>query len=707
MRYRALLLAAALTALPHEGAAAPHNAVPELVTESASFSTGRPVTLALRFAMAPGWHIYWRNPGDSGTPPSVKWTLPPGVTAGPFAWPTPKKIDMPPLSNLGYEGEAALLAELEVPASYSGSRLRIDAEVDWLECLEECLPGSAKLSLVLPRGDGAPDLARAEFFSAARFALPAELPGLDGAAYASAERVRLALRPPGWPDGPAAPLFFPEDPSVIESVTDGLAGRGGEGWVMDYPAGPRAAAAAGKERLKGVLYSSEGWRGPGSETGLAVDIPLRGWAGAPPPPGAAGAGLGLFAALVFAFIGGLLLNLMPCVLPVLSIKVLALINQSKDSPGEARAHGLAYGAGVVLSFWALAGLLLAIKAGGAQWGWGFQLQSPAFVAFLAAVFFVLGLSMAGVFEIGTSLIGLGRFAARPGPTGAFLGGVLAVVAATPCTAPFMGAALGFALTQPAYVSLAVFTSMAIGLASPFLAVSFSPALMRYMPRPGDWMTVFKQGMSFLLFATVVWLLWVLGRQAGAGAMSVLTAALLAMAAGGWILGRWGGPERPPAVRRAAAAAAALLMAGSAGWAVWTVKDASAPAPAAAEAAGIKWEPYSAAALDGYRREGRPVFLDFTADWCLTCQVNERAALRDAAVLERFGRYGVAALKADWTRRDPEITRALAAHGRSGVPLYVLYAPGREPRLLPALLTPGIVLEALDSEFGNGSQGGKP
>ncbi|MYA77316.1 MAG: thiol:disulfide interchange protein, partial [Gemmatimonadetes bacterium] len=403
---------------------------------------------------------------------------------------------------------------------------------------------------------------------------------------------------------------------------------------------------------------------------------------------------------LFALIGGLILNLMPCVLPVLSIKVLGFIHQAGDDPAKARRHGLVFTAGVLVSFLALAAVLIALRAGGEQLGWGFQLQSPVFIVILSVIIFMFGLSLFGVFEIGTSLVGLGgRMDSGSGLGGSFLSGVLATVVATPCTAPFMGVALGYALTQSAAQSLAIFGFLGLGMALPYLTLSSVPALLRYVPKPGAWMESFKQFMGFLMMATVVWLLWVLNLQTDPNLVALVMVLLVLVALGSWILGRWGGIASGSRSRIAARAAAAVIIIAS----MVTVLS-QVPAPAKADrtaaastySAGLEWEPFSRQLVQDLRASGKSVFVDFTAAWCLSCQVNKRVALSDRRVVEQFETLGVVPVQADWTSRDPEITRALAEFGRNSVPLYVLYTGGPDsvPEILPELLTPGLVLDAL-------------
>jgi thiol:disulfide interchange protein DsbD len=391
-----------------------------------------------------------------------------------------------------------------------------------------------------------------------------------------------------------------------------------------------------------------------------------------------------------AFLGGLLLNLMPCVFPVLFLKGLALVHSGHKELRKLRAHGLVYAAGILVSFWALVGVLLGLRAAGATLGWGFQFQSPVFLALMAGLLFFLGLSLAGQFEIGLTLTSAGgSLAHKHGYTGSFFTGVLAVVVATPCTAPFMGAAIGYALSAPAAVTFAVFTALALGLAAPYAALTLQPAWTRLLPKPGVWMEVLRQAVSVPIFATVIWLAWVLAQAYGAGVLAALLASFLLLAIAGWFLGRW------PA-RRWAAIVAALILLGALvlGFLAPGRLAVSPETLAPLEMNGL-WQPWSEEAVSRSLAAGQPVFVDFTASWCLSCQVNERVALGQQEVVRAFQSRNVVLMRADWTRHDEAITRALAALGRSGVPAYALYAPGEKaPRLLPEVLTPGMVTDAL-------------
>lgn len=649
--------------------AAPHVRV-DLLAETATVQPGRDATVGLRFVLEEGWHVYWRNPGDSGEAPTIEWTLPAGLAAGTLEWPAPQRIAFGPLTNFGYEGAVLLPARLHVAAAVAtGTTLEVHARATWLVCdADECIPGSAPLSLMLPI-DAAPPRAASEqpLFDAARAALPVPLPpAWRLAATAGPDALTLEVR---GVDAPleSAPIFFPFGREVIEHAAPQRTTTAADGLRLVLT--PWTGATAPPQQLDGVLtFGARAYT-----VAVPVDVGgSRDAAGLPRP-------------VVLAFAGGLLLNLMPCVFPVLALKALALVALAGDGRRRARLHGLVYALGVVVSFWLLAGVLLAVRAGGAQLGWGFHLQSPVVIALLAGLFFWMALTLLGVSSIGGSLMGVGgRLAAGGGYRAAFFTGVLATVVATPCTAPFMGTALGYALVQPPAVALAVFTALGLGLAAPYVAVTFVPALGRRLPRPGRWMETLEQLLAFPLLATVVWLVWVASLQAGPGAVAAILTMLVLIALAVWTAGRWHGSG-------ARAAAVVLVVAALA------IATTITPIADTRRAGGaLAWEPYSAARLDELLRAGTPVFVDFTAAWCVTCQVNERLALATPAVTAKMRALGVVPVRADWTRPDADIARALQRFGREGVPLYVLYS-GRAadpPRILPQILTIEAVLTEL-------------
>lgn len=668
-----------------------------LLAEPSSVKPGTPFTVGFRLEMDEGWHTYWRNPGDSGLPTKVRWTLPEGFTSGEIQWPVPERIPAPPLMSYGYEEEVLLLVELTPPATLPvGRDVTLAARLDWLECEIACIPGRAQLDLVLPVRETPPlpSPTTGPLFAEARRRLPQAAEGWTvKAARAGAAGYVLEVTPPAGTEAPD-PYFFVAVENVADYAKPQAVARRGAGFRITVPASANGTPA---DRLSGVLVL-----GP-EQGGRTLDVPIEGTAvaeaGAPVTPSAAGGTTPtLAAALGLAFVGGLLLNLMPCVLPVLALKVMGFVRHSDQGRLAGLRHGAAYTAGVVLSFWVLAGALLAFRAAGEQIGWGFQLQSPAFVALLTVLFFLMGLNLFGVFEVGTSLVSAGGLVAgREGVAASFWGGALATIVATPCTAPFMGSALGYGLSQTSFVAMLVFTSLALGMALPYLVLSGLPELLRFVPKPGAWMVVFRQLMGFLLMATVVVLGWIFGQQTDAHALSLLLAGLLVVGLGAWTYGIAASTEAPRRRLATTAAALVLVLAGAALTLVPARTARAAGRASVSDDSGIAWETWSEARVAALRAEGKPVFVDFTAAWCLTCKVNERMALGSAEVVERFRRDGVVALKADWTLKDEAITRALASFGRTGVPLYVVYGKdaSRPPRVLPEVITSGIVLAALD------------
>ncbi|QUV89173.1 protein-disulfide reductase DsbD [Chloracidobacterium aggregatum] len=685
----------------------------ELIAETTAIRPGVPFWVAIRFELEEHWHTYWRNPGDSGQPTSIKWKLPPGFKADDIQWPIPKRIEVSGLVGYGYEKEVLHLIRITPPDKLPvGKPVTLAGKVRWLVCKEECIPGDAELTLTLPVTNDVPQPSPwTEAFSRARAQLPLATSEWKLRAAQDGDHLVLLLTPPTGAEPLTEVTFFPFEELVIEGAEPQRLLRVKGGYALRLVRSKVAEKTP--TQLAGVVVTPTGWRGAGTEPGLTVEAPIEPLTALgdllTPVAGtrsdrssSGGQPLGWLALLVTlggAFLGGLILNLMPCVLPVLSIKVLGFVEQAKAGRGEAWQHGLVFTAGVVLSFWALAGILLALRAGGQQLGWGFQLQEPAFVAFLVAVLFVFGLVLFGVFEVGLTLTTVGGAAMnRSGLAGSFFTGVLATVVATPCTAPFMGSALGVALAQPTAVALLIFTALALGMSAPYLILAAAPQLLRFVPRPGAWMESFKQFMGFLLMGSVVWLLWVLGLEVGVDGLALMLGMLVLIGLGGWIWGRWGSLTRTPAVRRIAMATALLIIVGSTVFGVRTIHQLPSAASAATgsretKSGGIRWEPFSPARVEELRRAGKPVFVDFTAAWCLSCKANEKVALETEAVRQEIERRGIVMVKADWTNRDEEITRTLAEFGRSGVPLYVFYpANGREPKVLPEVITPGLILE---------------
>jgi thiol:disulfide interchange protein/DsbC/DsbD-like thiol-disulfide interchange protein len=646
-----------------------------LVAEDKAVAPGGTVTVALEEKIAEGWHTYWKNPGDAGAPTEIQWTLPRGWKADAIQWPRPKRLPVGPLMDYGYEGTPWLLTKLTAPADASGT-VTIKAAVSWLVCQQICVPEDASLTLIVPVGKQEADPAVAKDFAAARALLPAPSPWKIN--YALGQTLDLYVAAPSLVAAhPKSADFFPARAGLIKNAAPQTIGFAKDGLVLRLTPGTKVSGL-----LEGLLVLTST---DGSIQALDVAAPAGPVPAAQFETASADSGeLTLWLAMLFDLIGGLILNVMPCVLPILALKALSLANHG----AAGRNESFAYAAGAVLSFAALGLAIVALQAGGASIGWGFQLQSPIAVAGFALLVFAVGLNLSGLFEVGSITAGEG-LASRSGLTGAFFTGVLAVAVAAPCTAPFMAAALGFALSQSALSALAVFVSLGVGFSLPFLLFGIWPRALAFIPRPGPWMLTFKQFLAFPMYAAAAWLAWVLSQQAGPNGVAILLGAAIALALGAWL---WSATRNLASAGRATGMAAALLVLLAGLYGVSLLRNASAAPAAQSSKAG---EAYSAAKLDSLRASNRPVFIDATAAWCITCLVNEEAVLSREKVKSAFAAKNVAYLVADWTNRDPEVTALLKDNGRSGVPLYLYYAPGaRTPIILPQILTESGVLGAL-------------
>jgi thiol:disulfide interchange protein/DsbC/DsbD-like thiol-disulfide interchange protein len=732
------------------------NVTAELVAATQTIRPGTPLVVGLSLKPQPDWHTYWKNPGDSGLATTIEWKLPEGMTAGPLEWPHPVRLGKSPFVTFGYERDVLLLTNIDAPASLvAGSTAELVATARWLACRDDaCVPGRAELRLALPVAaiQPKPNEQWAAAFDTARSKVPRAVYGWSGTWHDGKDVVRIDVTPPpGSPtqkrDGvqvfattarlldasstpvvrPRAPGFeievpkengevvIPETLSVVlvddeawdwtgtnvlllEARTAAAVAGGDRG----EPASAPEAAASQAPPVTVSPYSSE--RVPAAAPAPAANEvtradPVSATSPAPaasPPVDVSAADVTFWAALGLAFLGGLVLNLMPCVFPVLSLKILGFVHVAHHDAVVVRRHGYAFAAGVLASFWVLAGALLILRAAGGAFGWGFQLQEPLFVAAMAALLLAMSLNLLGVFEFGSTLSGaVGRFDAESGYRGSFLSGSLATVLATPCSAPFMGTAVGYALVQPPSYSLAVFSMLGVGMASPYLVLACAPTLMRRLPRPGAWMEKFRVAMSFPLLATVAWLVWIFGQQTGNDGVLALLMALVLGSLAAWLYGRF----ETGGARRFARVFGALSVAGAVYLAVGAANPEATRVAATAVAAvdGVTWHPWDPEAITKHRGEGRAVLVDFTADWCLSCKVNERVALSGDEFAETMRSSSAVAMKADWTRSDPRISEALSRFGRSGVPLYVVYPsdPAREAIVLPQILTPAMVREAIE------------
>lgn len=690
-----------------------------LVSETSTISPGASVTVALRLEMEEGWHSYWKNPGDSGERTTIEWALPEGLEAGAIQWPYPERIPFGPMISYGYSDE--VLLPVTVTASdtlTSGEEIVLEGRAEWLICKEICLPAHASVEQTLEVTDETVPTSWSEAIAEARTKQPRPLDGWTIEAAQSSGSYTLALTPPDdhEPELDGA-YFFPEKEAVLDHAAPQPMTRAGDTYLFALQQSSYAEEPV--NRLQGVFVAPEGTAlTPETELrAMRVDVSVDSTLSdvdvaslSAPSTGSGGTGLSLPLALLFAFAGGLLLNLMPCVFPVISVKILGFVEEAGGDHRSIRRHGVLFGVGVLVSMWVLAGVLLMIRAAGSQVGWGFQLQSPTFVALMSLLFFAIGLNLLGVFEVGTRIMNWGgrlqNEASQKGNLGAFLTGVLATVVATPCTAPFMGAALGVALTLSTVGALLVFTALGVGMATPYAGLSMMPTLLDRLPDAGSWMETLKQFFAFPMFATAIWLVWVFGQQTGNGGVALLLFGLLLLGMAGWILHRWSPPQLSRGVTLVTrglvtlmvvgAVAAGVIGAGYDGAAGATSSTENQPGASSTDGS-TEWIEYSPSTVDELRSDGRPVFVDFTAAWCLTCQVNERTVLNTDEVQQAFAERGVALVKADWTNRDPEITKALESHGRSGVPVYVLYpGDGSGPTLLPEVLTKDIVLDALEA-----------
>jgi thiol:disulfide interchange protein/DsbC/DsbD-like thiol-disulfide interchange protein len=680
--------------------------VAELVADRTGVAPGGAIHVALRQKIEDGWHTYWRNPGDSGQATTLTWTLPAGWRAGDIVWAAPQRLPIGPLMDYGYSGEVLLPVALTAPASAKpGQTVTLKAQAAFLVCKDVCVPEDASLALTLPvvGGPAAPDPTWGPRIEAALADAPRPA-GLRAAMTATSTAVRLSVVGARLKGGAlSSAYFYPYDGSFIDHPKPQAVDLGPDGLTLTLAPGYAFKSGRPPAAMAGVLSVGGAGGDHVYEIEARAGAPLAGAAGLGPPQPPltfAASARRLALALAFAFAGGLILNLMPCVFPVLSMKAAALAGRA-HAPGGARAEGLAFLGGVVVAFLVLAGALIAARAAGQAVGWGFQLQSPAVVAGLMLIMLLAALNLSGLFEIGAgvqSLAGGARLADQGGALGAAFTGVLAVAVAAPCTAPFMAGAIGFALTQGPAPALAVFLALALGLAAPFTALAFAPALLRRLPRPGAWMEGLRKALAFPMYAAAAWLLWVASQQVGPLGLAGLLAAGVLAGLGAWLYGVAQRRRLVGGSSRAASAGATLAAALALGAAVWSVTDGGtsrAPPGEAASAAELPSLPFSPERLAALRAQGRPVLVNFTAAWCVTCQVNDRLALSGRSVVETFRKAGVVYLKGDWTNRDPVIAQALAEHGRAGVPLYLMYgADGGEPAVLPQVLTPGVVEDAV-------------
>ncbi|WP_440959173.1 protein-disulfide reductase DsbD family protein [Oceanicaulis sp. LC35] len=670
-----------------------------LVSDRTSVAPGETFYLALHQQITPGWHTYWRNPGDSGEPTRLDLDLPDGWSAGGMIWPAPHSYDLGPLSNYGYSAEVTLPAPVTVPANAAPGPLTITAFATWLVCEDICIPEEADLTLTLQIGETAVDRAGEALIAQALELAPVEAPDMRAGLEGDSNGLVLTLSDPRFAGAVLSDVtFYPHESGVIDHAADQALIHEGEDLRIDVASGYLSRNGVDQPRTGVLVYTAQrgdAWTEEAVEFTARNGLRVNELAAAMPAtpagsdeeggqPAPAPQSIGFLQAAGLALLGGLILNLMPCVFPVLSMKALTLVEKRGAERNEARTLGLVFAAGVIGTFLVLGGMLLVLRVAGLPALWGMQLQAPLVVAGLATLMFLIGLNLLGVFEIGTSLQSVGSGVKDSGRRGAFLTGVLAVFVAAPCLAPFMTGALAFALTQPALASLTIFVFLGVGLAFPFVLVSFVPGLLNLLPRPGPWMTRFREILAFPMFATAIWLVWVLSAQLGSSGVLWLMLALLAVSFTVWALRLSG------AVGRVMVVAGVLMTLGSLSVTA-RMEPVTRTAPGQSE-----WAQWSDSAVLEAQAAGRPVFVDFTAAWCVSCQVNKLGALSDGQVKAAFAEQNVALFRADFTNRDSVIAEALARHGSAGVPLYLVYpAESGEPEILPPLLTSGIVIRAIN------------
>jgi thiol:disulfide interchange protein/DsbC/DsbD-like thiol-disulfide interchange protein len=645
----------------------------QLIADTQHIQPGQKFRLGVLYTIQPNWHIYWKYPGDAGIPTQIDWQVPEGFRAGPLQWPLPGREKEPGgLEVFDYNNEVLLFTEVQAPEQLPAGPVELGAKSNWLVCEKECVPGNAQLTLRLNdngQGPGSGDVF-------AKYAASVPRAGPGDASYGISMKQsgkEMVVDFSGAPEGSRLD-FFPEPP---ENVVLNHAKQVGKTVVLAIDGG----AALG--RLNGVAVVQYN----GKTDAFEVDL-QSGSAAAASSNGVSPDFAGVLQAIVFALIGGLILNVMPCVLPVISLKIFGFVSEAGERPDKAFRLALVFSAGILSCFAILAAIVTFFRAIGAQVGWGFQFQDYRFVLAIACLVFAFALNLFGVFEVTVSAratSGLAKLAAGSGYGGAFFQGAFATILATPCTAPFLGTASAFAFTQPAWATFLIFFSIGIGMALPYLLLAVQPKWLRYLPKPGEWMVRLKQLLGFLLLATLLWLSWIVGRLRGVDGMVELGALLLIIGLLAWIKGSFWTPMSSSRSHVLAAFAMVTVLVAAFGSYFFVTAPSQLP-----------WQAFSQQSLESALQSGRPIFVDFTADWCLTCKANERFALDTAAVRQAFTQHRVVALRADWTHGDPEITQILKEHGRAGVPMYLFFPGGKErpPMVLPELISSQTVLDAL-------------
>ena len=654
-----------------------------LISSHDSVAPGQEFYIALRTVLDDHWHTYWRNPGDSGEPVQMDWELSEGVSAGEIHWPLPRTIPTGPIINYGFEGSPLFPVKFTVgPDVKPGSVITVRSNFYYLVCKDVCIPEQGSASLPIAVGEATEDTRWKTEIEAALAATP-KRGSVQGGIKKSGAALELSFT--DLPEGNFSKVhFFPYEQGVLGHSDPQAATRGTDGLLLtttpDY-----IWDDATPKTFEGVLTYEEGGQLKGTEVSLAVGQSLD--IGAAAVPKAAVGGVTLWTAIIGALIGGLILNLMPCVFPVISIKALSIAKSAHGERSAIKREAWLYTAGVIATFLLLTIILLALKAGGAEIGWGFQLQSPKVVAVLAVLLFVIGLNLLGAFEFGSGLQNTGaELTQKSGAAGSFFTGALAVIVATPCTAPMMAGAIGYALAAPAIVTLAVFMALAIGFALPFLLIAYVPGLLSKLPKPGPWMVRFKEILAFPMFAAAIWLVWVLSLQAGEDGVLFALSAMLAVGFAIWLFKR---------KNTLGKLLGALAVFGAIALPLTITANTISTDVAAGELHAENWSPTRVAELQA---EGRSIFVDFTAAWCVTCKVNEKLVLNKAKTQKLFKDTNTAFLIADWTNKDDVIAAELAKYGRAGVPLYLVYSNNSvSPAILPQVLSHDVIRDAIAGE----------
>jgi thiol:disulfide interchange protein DsbD len=696
----------------------------EFLQENESIQPGHPFSLILHLNIDKNWHTYWKNPGDSGMPLEIEWNLPEGFTVETIQWQTPQRFNHDSVIGFGYENEMILLAEIHPAATIQEEVANIEASITWLACSDMmCLPGNSEVSTKLIVKNEIPKSLLNNDFKKFRDNLPKKDWDLEAYTKTDGSIELKAKAPKDYPTLFTRAYFCPEvsefvdhkDITHFSNASSNLNERESHYQVALKRTVPKKD---NDESLKGILVLLHDNGTEVIKETLAVDIPLKenitshdniiasvskneinkqiltNSENETPPSELEGH---FVLALLFSFIGGMILNLMPCVLPVLSLKIFSFVKMSGESKKLCFQHGVAFSVGVLISFWVLAGLLLVLQAYGESVGWGFQLQEPIFVAVLASIVFILGLNLFGLMEFGMGITSVAGNIShkKTGFTNSFLSGVLATAVATPCTGPFLGSAVGYAVTLPPAGALLIFTMVGLGMSFPYLLLSAYPSLLRFIPKPGNWMITFKEIMGLLMMATTIWLLWVFSAQTSNLSLILLIGALFFFGIGCWIYGKWGSPLQKQFKRRLSFVFS-LFFLGLGTFTIYTATESTMEAPDTTEEIATRWEPYSKARIEELQKQGIPVFVDYTAKWCLICQTNH-LSLSTFQAEQKFKSAGVVRMKADWTKKDPVITQDLRKFGRSSVPLYVLYGtnPSEKPKILPQVLTSDVVVSYLE------------